>query len=101
MNKVIAIAAASAFVGFAAVSTAGAVPVAKPVHDSAVQTVDYYGHHHRGHHRYRHYYGGGPSVGIILGDGQSRCQKWKNICGDRWGWRTRNFFRCLDEHDAC
>ena len=100
MNRVIAIAALSAIAGLAAAAPAGALTVAKPAHDTAVQQVHGYGEHHHHHHFNRYYRG--PSVGVVIGGGgTSRCQKWKNICGDRWGWRTGNFYRCLDKHDAC
>lgn len=23
------------------------------------------------------------------------CRRWRNECADRWGWRTRGFYRCL------
>lgn len=99
MNRVVAIAVFSALAGLAAAVPAGAMTVVKPSHDTAVQQVyDGHGHHHR--HHYNRFYRG-PSVGVVIGDGMSRCQKWKSICGDRWGWRSRNFYRCLDEHDAC
>ena len=26
------------------------------------------------------------------------CRRWRNECADRWGWRTRNYFRCMARH---
>jgi hypothetical protein len=26
------------------------------------------------------------------------CRRWRHECADRWGWRTRNYFRCLARH---
>jgi hypothetical protein len=27
-----------------------------------------------------------------------RCRFWHRECADRWGWRTRGFYRCLWRH---
>lgn len=26
------------------------------------------------------------------------CRRWRHECADRWGWRTRGYFRCLARH---
>jgi hypothetical protein len=26
------------------------------------------------------------------------CRRWRHECADRWGWRTRGYFRCLRRH---
>jgi hypothetical protein len=26
------------------------------------------------------------------------CRNWRNVCADRHGWRTRDYFRCLERH---
>ena len=121
MKRNVILAVASAFAGVAAVaSAAGAVTVLpQPGGNPAVHRVaDWdgplppprrgpprdYGYDYppppprRGPPPY--YYREGPPT-VIIGGGGSRCQKWKGICGDRYGWRTRGYFRCLDEHDAC
>ncbi|WP_295558640.1 hypothetical protein [uncultured Hyphomicrobium sp.] len=52
-------------------------------------------HHHHHHWRHRHFrpylygYGGGYSYGY------GRCTRVRHICADRWGWRTRQFYRCV------
>jgi hypothetical protein len=26
------------------------------------------------------------------------CRRWRHECADRWGWRTRGYYRCLARH---
>jgi hypothetical protein len=26
------------------------------------------------------------------------CRRWRHECAERWGWRTRGFFRCMARH---
>ena len=26
------------------------------------------------------------------------CRRWRHLCADRHGWRTRGYFRCLERH---
>jgi hypothetical protein len=47
-------------------------------------------HHHHWHHRHWrhvHFYNGG-----------GRCVYWRNECGDRWGWGSPLYGRCLWRH---
>lgn len=59
-------------------------------------------HHHRHHglhlYRYRpyaYYYGGGYVAGY---GGGGYCSTWREECADRWGWRTRGYYRCMYRH---
>ncbi len=29
---------------------------------------------------------------------RSRCRAWRHECAERWGWRTRGYFRCVARH---
>lgn len=32
--------------------------------------------------------------------GGRSCRYWRRECADRWGWNTRNYYRCLRRHDC-
>jgi hypothetical protein len=71
-------------------ATAAALPQSRPAVDvdaSVVQQV-----HHRRHHRFhRHRF-------VYLSAGPSYCSVWRHRCANRWGWRTRAYFRCVRRH---
>jgi len=40
----------------------------------------------------------GPLVQTVQWGG--RCRTWRHRCADRFGWRTREYYRCLRRHDC-
>ena len=76
-------------------ASAAAFPQSRPAVDADTSVVQQVGHrrHHRFHrhrfHRHRFvYFGAGPSY----------CSVWRLRCANRWGWRTRAYFRCVWRH---
>jgi hypothetical protein len=77
--------------------TAAAAPLAPqsaiPEASGLVEMVQKNGDRRR--HRHRH----GPTIvitpGVVGGGG---CGYWRRECGDRHGWRTRSYYRCLGRH---
>jgi hypothetical protein len=82
-----AILAGAAFIPQTA--SAAALPAATGPQQAASENplLQQVGHRHRHfhHHHFR------PRV-------VGRCWKWRNLCGDRWGWGTWQQRRCLRRH---
>ena len=32
--------------------------------------------------------------------GRGRCRYWRRECADRWGWETRDYWRCMRRRDC-
>ena len=67
-------------------ATAAALPQSRPAIDTDVSSMVQQVHHRR-HHRF-----------VYLSAGPSRCSIWRHRCANRWGWRTRAYYRCLWRH---
>jgi hypothetical protein len=75
-------------------ATAAALPQSRPAIDTDVSSMVQQVHHRR-HHRFvrfhRHRF-------VYLSAGPSHCSIWRHRCANRWGWRTRAYYRCLWRH---
>jgi hypothetical protein len=88
--------AAGTLLGSVGASAAPALPQSTPAIDGLVLQVKHkHHHHHHHHHRFGRViiYGGG-----LYGAGYGYCRSWRHECAARWGWGTRNFYRCLWRH---
>ena len=46
-----------------------------------------------------------PIPGVLAANGSlvqkaqyRRCRAWRHECAARWGWRSRQYFRCVNRH---
>ena len=80
-------------------ASAAALPQSRPTIDADVSSMVQQARHRRHYrivhfhrhrfHRHRHVY---------VYAGPSRCSIWRHRCANRWGWRTRAYYRCLWRH---
>ena len=98
-SKLLAIAAAmiaAAVLGpqtaTAAALPAGAVHQSQAMQSGLVQEAKHrHRHRHSHNHHFRHHH---------FHHRSNRCWRWRNICGDRWGWGTSQQRRCM-RHNGC